>query len=143
MALLASAGDLSGAESPVASVDGGASWPPRGSSFGAGGGGGNGGGGADAFSQAPALMMPPVSLPPLLAAHPLEETTATDLDADDSDSDDSDDGSGASSASSVFTLCNSAIGAGVLSLPFAFRRSGLGGGLALCCAVGGIEAFTL
>jgi hypothetical protein len=31
---------------------------------------------------------------------------------------------GATSMSSVFTLCNSAIGAGVLSLPFAFRRAG-------------------
>ena len=31
---------------------------------------------------------------------------------------------GASSVSSVFTLCNSAIGAGVLSLPYAFRCAG-------------------
>ena len=31
---------------------------------------------------------------------------------------------GASSFSSVFTLCNSCIGAGVLSLPYAFRRAG-------------------
>lgn len=31
---------------------------------------------------------------------------------------------GASSASSVVTLCNSAIGAGVLSLPYAFRCAG-------------------
>ena len=31
---------------------------------------------------------------------------------------------GASSLSSVFTLCNSCIGAGVLSLPYAFRRAG-------------------
>ena len=31
---------------------------------------------------------------------------------------------GSSSVSSVFTLCNSAIGAGVLSLPYAFRKSG-------------------
>ena len=31
---------------------------------------------------------------------------------------------GSTSISSVFTLCNSAIGAGVLSLPYAFRKSG-------------------
>ena len=31
---------------------------------------------------------------------------------------------GATSFSSVFTLCNSCIGAGVLSLPYAFRRAG-------------------
>lgn len=31
---------------------------------------------------------------------------------------------GASSLSSVFTLCNSAIGAGVLSLPYAFQCAG-------------------
>ena len=35
-----------------------------------------------------------------------------------------DDDEGSSSVSSVFTLCNSAIGAGVLSLPYAFRKSG-------------------
>lgn len=34
--------------------------------------------------------------------------------------------SGASSVSSVFTMCNSAIGAGVLSLPYAFRCAGAG-----------------
>lgn len=33
---------------------------------------------------------------------------------------------GASSWASVFTLCNSAIGAGVLSLPFAFQSAGEG-----------------
>jgi hypothetical protein len=32
---------------------------------------------------------------------------------------------GASSVSSVFTLCNSAIGAGVLSLPYAFQCAGM------------------
>lgn len=37
----------------------------------------------------------------------------------------SEDEEGSSSMSSVFTLCNSAIGAGVLSLPFAFRLSGI------------------
>ena len=31
---------------------------------------------------------------------------------------------GASALSSVFTLCNSCIGAGVLSLPFAFMKAG-------------------
>lgn len=31
---------------------------------------------------------------------------------------------GATSFSSVFTLCNSCIGAGVLSLPYAFRKAG-------------------
>lgn len=31
---------------------------------------------------------------------------------------------GATSLSSVFTLCNSAIGAGVLSLPYAFQCAG-------------------
>lgn len=36
----------------------------------------------------------------------------------------SEDEEGSSSMSSVFTLCNSAIGAGVLSLPYAFRKSG-------------------
>ena len=34
---------------------------------------------------------------------------------------------GASPMSSVLTLCNSAIGAGVLSLPYAFRLSGVPG----------------
>jgi sodium-coupled neutral amino acid transporter 7/8 len=43
----------------------------------------------------------------------------------------------------VATLCNSAIGAGVLSLPFAFRHSGLVGGIILCLVVGSAEAFTL
>lgn len=37
----------------------------------------------------------------------------------------SEDEEGSSSMSSVFTLCNSAIGAGVLSLPYAFRKSGV------------------
>lgn len=35
-----------------------------------------------------------------------------------------DDAEGESSVSSVFTLCNSAIGAGVLSLPYAFGCAG-------------------
>lgn len=50
---------------------------------------------------------------------------------------------GMSALSSVFTLCNSAIGAGVLSLPFAFKHSGLVGGVVLCVLVGAAEAFTL
>eukprot|EP00884_Botryococcus_braunii_P010873 jgi/Botrbrau1/19788/Bobra.0124s0036.1 len=45
--------------------------------------------------------------------------------------------------SSVFTLCNSAIGAGVLSLPFAFRRAGWAGCLLMCLTLGSMEAFTL
>uniref|UniRef100_A0A7S0RPD5 Amino acid transporter transmembrane domain-containing protein n=1 Tax=Chlamydomonas leiostraca TaxID=1034604 RepID=A0A7S0RPD5_9CHLO len=50
---------------------------------------------------------------------------------------------GNSSLSSVMTLCNSAIGAGVLSLPFAFSHAGLVGGILLCFFIGLAEAFTL
>ncbi|GBF99905.1 hypothetical protein Rsub_12813 [Raphidocelis subcapitata] len=50
---------------------------------------------------------------------------------------------GASSLSSVATLCNSAVGAGVLSLPFAFRCAGLAGGLLLCLLVAVAESFSL
>lgn len=50
---------------------------------------------------------------------------------------------GATAVSSVFTLCNSAIGAGVLSLPFAFMRAGLVGCFLLCVVLGLAEAFTL
>lgn len=50
---------------------------------------------------------------------------------------------GASSLSSVATLCNSAVGAGVLSLPFAFRCAGLAGGLLLCLLVAATESFAL
>lgn len=50
---------------------------------------------------------------------------------------------GASSLSSVFTLCNSAIGAGVLSLPYAFSCAGLVGCMLLCLVVAGLEAFTM
>uniref|UniRef100_A0A383V4T9 Amino acid transporter transmembrane domain-containing protein n=1 Tax=Tetradesmus obliquus TaxID=3088 RepID=A0A383V4T9_TETOB len=50
---------------------------------------------------------------------------------------------GASSLSSVFTLCNSAIGAGVLSLPYAFQCAGLVGCLVLSLCVAGLEAFTM
>eukprot|EP00775_Hariotina_reticulata_P008954 gene8954-9130_t len=50
---------------------------------------------------------------------------------------------GASSLSSVFTLCNSAIGAGVLSLPYAFQCAGLVGCLVLCLVIAAMEAFTM
>ncbi|GIM01936.1 hypothetical protein Vretimale_6647 [Volvox reticuliferus] len=51
--------------------------------------------------------------------------------------------SGASALSSVFVMANSTVGAGVLSLPFAFQETGLVGGLLLCVAVGTVEALTL
>lgn len=50
---------------------------------------------------------------------------------------------GASALSSVFTMLNSAIGAGVLSLPFAFRAAGWAGGLLLTAAVAAVEGFTM
>ena len=50
---------------------------------------------------------------------------------------------GASSLSSVATLCNSAVGAGVLALPFAFRCAGLVGGIVLCALVAASESFAL
>lgn len=50
---------------------------------------------------------------------------------------------GASSISSVFTLCNTAIGAGVLGLPFAFRCTGLVGSLLLFAAVASLESLTM
>lgn len=151
MALLAPhAGDLSGAESPLAgSLDGGGSWPPNG-----GGSFGGVGGGTTPGAISPASSLVPLAVPPpLLSAHQIsvdDDDHGTEdgeggggrgRDVSSSDSEDED--PGATSASSVFTLCNSAIGAGVLSLPFAFRRAGLGGGLALCVAVGSVEAFTL
>ena len=43
---------------------------------------------------------------------------------DDADADDDEVVEGNTAMSSVATLCNSAIGAGVLSLPFAFRQAG-------------------
>eukprot|EP00798_Chlamydomonas_sp_ICE-L_P026820 gene26820-4414_t len=49
----------------------------------------------------------------------------------------------ASPLASVTTLCNTAVGAGVLSLPFAFRMAGLGGGLLLCFIMCILEGFTL
>lgn len=67
----------------------------------------------------------------------LNETPSNELDLPDGEplvngqrDDDEDDSSslcseeGASAISSVFTLCNSCIGAGVLSLPFAFMKAG-------------------
>ncbi|KAI8476075.1 MAG: AAAP aminoacid transporter 5 [Monoraphidium minutum] len=50
---------------------------------------------------------------------------------------------GASSMSSVATLLNSAVGAGVLSLPYAFACAGLLGGIVLCLVVAGAESFSL
>mmetsp|Transcript_9059 Transcript_9059/g.22788 ORF Transcript_9059/g.22788 Transcript_9059/m.22788 type:complete len:480 (+) Transcript_9059:254-1693(+) len=44
---------------------------------------------------------------------------------------------------SVATLSNTAIGVGVLSFPYAFRLTGLVGGLLLCGAVAALEQFTL
>lgn len=53
------------------------------------------------------------------------------------------DGHATSLAPSIATLCNSAIGAGVLSLPLVFKSTGIIGGLLLCLVVAGVEAFTL
>ncbi|KAI8469768.1 MAG: transmembrane amino acid transporter protein-domain-containing protein [Monoraphidium minutum] len=50
---------------------------------------------------------------------------------------------GATTLSSVSTLCNTALGAGVLGLPFAFARAGVAGCLALFLAVAVLEAFTM
>eukprot|EP00798_Chlamydomonas_sp_ICE-L_P026862 gene26862-4468_t len=47
------------------------------------------------------------------------------------------------SLASIATLCNSAVGAGVLSLPYAFSHAGLIGGFVLCLAIGLVEGFTL
>jgi len=44
---------------------------------------------------------------------------------------------------SVFTLSNTAIGVGVLAFPYAFRLTGLLGGLLLCLVVATLEHFTL
>ncbi|KAK9804447.1 hypothetical protein WJX73_002133 [Symbiochloris irregularis] len=40
-------------------------------------------------------------------------------------------------------MCNSAIGAGVLSLPFAFGCAGIAGCISLCVVLGAFEGFTL
>lgn len=47
------------------------------------------------------------------------------------------------SNSSVRTLLSSAVGAGVLSLPYAFRCAGWAGGLFVVFAVAAVESFTL
>jgi amino acid permease len=50
---------------------------------------------------------------------------------------------GASASASVALLCNSAVGAGVLALPYALARAGLVPGLVLCLVFCLLEAFTL
>jgi len=50
---------------------------------------------------------------------------------------------GASAGASVALLCNSAVGAGVLALPYALARAGMAGGLLLCAGFCAVEAFTL
>lgn len=45
--------------------------------------------------------------------------------------------------SSVVTLINSSVGAGVLSFPFAFRAFGWAAGLAVVVLIGTVESFTL
>lgn len=58
-----------------------------------------------------------------LMAHPVHLGSGAGEEADEDELLDEED-AGASSVSSVFTMCNSAIGAGVLSLPYAFRCAG-------------------
>lgn len=67
----------------------------------------------------PSSNPPPVGASSPLLAHPVRvpEDPEEDELLEEEDS-------GASSVSSVFTMCNSAIGAGVLSLPYAFRCAG-------------------
>jgi sodium-coupled neutral amino acid transporter 7/8 len=48
-----------------------------------------------------------------------------------------------SAVSSVFTLLSSAVGAGILSLPYAFRSAGWAGGLFVIILIATIESFTL
>lgn len=45
--------------------------------------------------------------------------------------------------SSVVTLINSSVGAGILSFPFAFRAFGWAAGLAAVVLIGTVESFTL
>ena len=45
--------------------------------------------------------------------------------------------------SSVVTLINSSVGAGVLSFPFAFKAFGWAAGLAVVVLIGTVESFTL
>lgn len=59
-----------------------------------------------------------------LVAHPVHLGSGAGEEADEDELLDEED-AGASSVSSVFTMCNSAIGAGVLSLPYAFRCAGV------------------
>ncbi|KDD73837.1 transmembrane amino acid transporter protein, partial [Helicosporidium sp. ATCC 50920] len=53
------------------------------------------------------------------------------------------DGPAASARTSLVTLINSAVGVGVLSLPYAFRCAGWAGGLFLIATIAATEAFTL
>lgn len=48
-----------------------------------------------------------------------------------------------SAASSTVTMMNSAIGAGILTLPYAFRCTGWVAGLACIAAVAALMSFTL
>ena len=52
-------------------------------------------------------------------------------------------GGDVSASSSVFVLCNSAVGAGVLAMPLAYSRLGLLGGFTACAALGAAQGFTL
>ena len=72
---------------------------------------------------------------PLDPPPPLKKGAA-DLAADEGDD-------GNTSLSSVFTLCNSAVGAGVLALPYAFRHAGLVSSLVLAMLVAALEGATL
>lgn len=44
--------------------------------------------------------------------------------------------------SSIITMINSAIGAGILSLPYAFRCTGWAAGCAAILLLGAVEAYT-
>lgn len=84
-----------------------------------------------------------------------DRVDVNNADAAADDCSDADDASHASSAdsypaggdvsasSSVFVLCNSAVGAGVLAMPLAYSRLGLLGGLTACAALGTAQGFTL
>lgn len=73
---------------------------------------------------------------------PLVSRRIDDL-TDDEEEEEAGSDEGASSASSVVTLCNSAIGAGVLSLPYAFRCAGIAGCVIMCFVLAGAQAVTL
>ena len=65
-------------------------------------------------------------------------------DDDDDDDDDSDSGGGSTSlVLSVFNLTNTALGAGVLSLPYFFASTGIVAGLFVLVAVGLMSALSL